>query len=136
MPLAHPEFIRKNKIRRAEQLFYTPLIQSNVNVVQWTKWFNEYTNLRTPERFSLRFDRSQMSLDAASQGLGVALESNVIANQHLKAGVLVPVFDSEKSISASAHTVVYPARNSMRPSVQAFLKWIHGQAKKSNDSED
>jgi hypothetical protein len=47
-----------------------PLIQSNVSVVQWPDWFSKFTNLRAPERFPVLFDGAQMSLDAATQGLG------------------------------------------------------------------
>jgi LysR family glycine cleavage system transcriptional activator len=35
------------------------------------------------ERFALRFDRSQMAMEAAILGLGVALESATLAARHL-----------------------------------------------------
>lgn len=62
-----------------EQLAEVPLIQSNMSVVQWPDWFAEFTSLRAPERFTVRFDRAQMSRDEASQGLGVPQESTTIA---------------------------------------------------------
>jgi DNA-binding transcriptional LysR family regulator len=63
-----------------------PLIQSNVSVVQWSDWFKAHTDKRAPDRFALRFDRAMMSLDAAAQGLGVALESYTIAGRHMAEG--------------------------------------------------
>ena len=53
---------------RIEQLQDVPLIQSNVSVVQWGDWLETFADLRAPDRFSLRFDRAQMSLDAAVHG--------------------------------------------------------------------
>src|SRR6185436_9238706 len=91
VPLASPAFIREHRLKRIDQLFDVPLIQSNVSVVQWSDWLDAFAERRAPERFALRFDRAQMSLDAATQGLGVALESAVNAGPHLSTGKLKPV---------------------------------------------
>jgi LysR family glycine cleavage system transcriptional activator len=129
LPLASPAFIRAHRLRRIEQLAEAPLIQSNVNVVQWTDWFGAYAvGRRPPERYSLRFDRSQMAIDAAILGLGVALESAVLARQHLAEGRLRPVFGLDKAIRVKAHFAVYPPRHGKRPPVEAFLAWVHAEA--------
>ena len=105
-----------------------PLIQSNVNVVQWTDWFAAFSSRRAPERFSLRFDRAQMAMEAAIMGLGVALESATLASRHLSEGRLRPVFGLDKSVRVKAHFAVYPARHAKRAPVEAFLAWIHAEA--------
>ncbi|MGK6311087.1 LysR substrate-binding domain-containing protein [Variovorax sp. DT-64] len=128
VPLASPAFIREHRLKRIEQLFDVPLIQSNVSVVQWSDWLREFSDRRAPEQFALRFDRAQMSLDAATQGLGVALESAVNAGPHLSTGKLKPVFGLDKAVRVKAHFVVYPARHAKRPPVEAFLSWVHGEA--------
>src|SRR5437764_1131673 len=79
VPLASPAFIREHRLKRVEQLLQLPLIQSNVSIVQWSDWFAAQTSLRAPDHCPVRFDRAQMALDAATQGLGVALESATIA---------------------------------------------------------
>jgi len=131
VPLASPAFIREHRLKRVEQLPQVPLIQSNVNVVQWSDWCAEFTGLRAPERFSLRFDRALMAVDAAIQGLGVALESATLAGRHIAEGRLRPVFGLEKAARVKAHFAVYPARHGKRPTVEAFLTWLHGEAAKS-----
>ena len=130
VPLASPAFIQENRLKRPEHLLGVKLIQSNVSVVQWPDWFTAFTNKRAPDRFALRFDRAQMSLDAASQGLGVALESATIAGRHLAERKLRPVFGLNKAIKVKAHFAVYPARHAKRPPVEAFLAWLHGEASK------
>ena len=130
LPLASPAYIREHRLRRVEQLLSVPLIQSNVSVVQWSDWFARFSDKRAPERFSLRFDRAQMSLDAASQGLGVALESATMAGKHIAEGKLRPVLSADKSIKVKAHFAVYPAKHEKRSSVEAFLNWVHRQAAK------
>ncbi|WP_294000398.1 LysR substrate-binding domain-containing protein [Sphaerotilus sp.] len=132
VPLASPAFIREHRLKQVEQLPQVPLIQSNVNVVQWSDWFAEYTGQRAPERFSLRFDRALMAVDAAIQGLGVALESATLAGRHIAEGRLRPVFGLDKAIRVKAHFAVYPARHAKRPTVDAFLTWLHGEAARSS----
>ncbi|MFP5406945.1 MAG: LysR substrate-binding domain-containing protein, partial [Gammaproteobacteria bacterium] len=128
VPLASPAFLRERRIERPEQLLDAPLIQSNVSVVQWADWLSAMTDRRAPDRFALRFDRAQMSLDAATQGLGVALESATIAGQHLAEGKLRPVFGLDKAVKVKAHFAVYPTRHARRRPVAAFLRWLHGEA--------
>lgn len=128
VPLASPAFVREHRLKRIEQLLEVPLIQSNVSVVQWSDWLKRFAECRAPERFALRFDRAQMSLDAATQGLGVALESATNAERHLADGRLKAVFGLDKAMVVKAHFVVYPARHARRPAVEAFLAWIHGEA--------
>lgn len=128
VPLASPEFIKQHKLTRITQLLEVPLIQSNVSVVQWSDWFRRYSDLRSPDRFPVRFDRAQMSLDAAIQGLGVALESVINAGGHLAEGKLVAVFGMNKGVRVKAHFAVYPERHAKRPAVEAFLSWLHSEA--------
>jgi DNA-binding transcriptional LysR family regulator len=128
VPLASPAFIREHRLRRPDQLLGVPLIQSNVSVVQWSDWFAAYSDKHAPDRFTLRFDRALMSLDAAAQGLGVALESTTTGGMHLAEGKLRPVLGMDKSIRVKAHFAVYPARHGKRPPVEAFLSWLHGEA--------
>lgn len=128
VPLASPAFIREHRLKRIDQLFEVPLIQSNVSVVQWSDWLRDFSGKRSPDRFALRFDRAQMSLDAATQGLGVALESAINASPHLGAGRLKPVFGLDKAVRVKAHFVVYPPKHARRPAVEAFVSWVHGEA--------
>ena len=130
VPLASPAFIREHRLKRPEHLLGVKLIQSNVSVVQWPDWFAKFTNLRAPDRFAVRFDRAQMALDAATQGLGVALESTTIAGRHIAERKLKPIFGLEKAIKIKAHFAVYPARHAKRPPVEAFLAWLHREASK------
>ena len=131
VPLASAAFIREHRLKRFEQLLDLPLIQSNVSIVQWSDWFAAVSDIRAPERFAVRFDRAQMSLDAATQGLGVALESATIAGGHIAEGKLKPVFGLDKAVKLKAHFAVYPTRHARRPPVEAFLGWLHSEAAKS-----
>lgn len=128
VPLASPSFVKEYALKHIEQLLDIPLIQSNVSVVQWSDWFQAFSSFRAPDRFAVRFDRAQMSLDAATQGLGVALESNINAKGHIDEGKLIAPFGDAKAIKIKAHFAVYPTRNAHQPAVVAFLTWLHSEA--------
>jgi DNA-binding transcriptional LysR family regulator len=130
VPLASPAFIQEHRLKRPEHLLDVPLIQSTVSVVQWPDWFAAFAEQRAPDRFAVRFDRAQMSLEAAMQGLGVALESTTNAGRHIAERKLRPVFGLDKAIKVKAHFAVYPARHAKRPPVEAFLTWLHREAAK------
>lgn len=132
LPLASPDFIRAHQILRADHLLELPLIQSTVSVVQWSDWFRRFSDRSAPQRFGLRFDRAQMALESATQGLGVALESATMAGNHLAQGKLRPVFGMSKAIKVKAHFAVYPERHARRPTVEAFLAWLHREAATSS----
>jgi LysR family glycine cleavage system transcriptional activator len=76
----------------------------------------------------LRFDRAMMSLDAAVQKLGVALESTSIGQSLIASGKLQPVFAENMCLQVQAHFMVYPARHASRPEVKSFTEWLREEA--------
>jgi len=127
-PLASPEFIRAHALHEPADLLRVPLIQSSVNVVQWADWFARFGEGQRPERMGLRFDRAMMSMDAAVQSLGVALESGSLSQGLVASGKLQPVFEDSMSLQVQAHFAVYPARHATRPEVVAFLEWLREES--------
>ena len=128
LPLANPEFIRTHALHAPQDLLRVPLIQSSVSVVQWPEWFARFGGDLRPERMGLRFDRAMMSLDAAVQKLGVALESTSIGQSLITSGKLQPVFAEDLCIQVRAHFMVYPARHASRPEVKSFVEWLREEA--------
>lgn len=128
MPLASPDLLARQPVHVPSDLLQRPLIQSTVSLVQWPAWFASRHLIGTPERFAFRFDRASMALEAAVQGLGVALESDRIAAPHLDAGRLRPVFHPAWSLPIKAHFMVYPERHAQRPEVAQFVAWVREQA--------
>lgn len=128
LPLASPEFIRSHALHQPQDLLRVPLIQSSVSVVQWPEWFARFCADQRPERMGLRFDRAMMSLDAAVQKLGVALESSSIGQSLIASGRLQPVFEEQRSLEVQAHFIVYPARHASRPEVRSFVEWLREEA--------
>lgn len=128
LPLASPDLLARLPVYVPSDLLQRPLIQSTVNLVQWPAWFASRSLIGIPERFAFRFDRASMSIEAAMQSLGIALESDRLASQHIAAGRLRPVFHPAWSLPIKAHFMVYPERHAQRPEVAQFTAWMRGQA--------
>lgn len=128
LPLASPDLLASQPVHVPADLLKRPLIQSTVSLVQWPAWFASRKIIGMPDRFAFRFDRASMSLEAAVQGLGIALESDRIASQHIETGRLRPVFHPAWSLAIKAHFMVYPARHAQRVEVSQFVAWMREQA--------
>jgi LysR family glycine cleavage system transcriptional activator len=134
LPLASPDLLARQPVHVPSDLLKCPLIQSTMSVVQWPAWFASRNLIGTPERFAFRFDRSHLTLEAAVQGLGVALESEQIAAPHIAAGRLRPIFHAAWALPVRVHFVVCPERHAQRVEVGYFVAWLREQVSDLSDS--
>lgn len=131
LPLASPALLKHAVIRTPDQLLAQPLIFSDVNVVQWPRWFAAHGVPVSPASYALRFDRAYMVIEAAVQGLGLALESNRLAEAHVKSGALVPVFPDGKGVRVHAHHIVFPEPHGKWSKVARFVSWLRREASRT-----
>lgn len=124
LPLISPKLKEQLDLRYPEDLLVQNLILSNVNLVQWPQWFAAHGVSISPSQYALSFDRAYLSIQAAVQGLGIALESDRLAEDPLGRGLLVPVFPYGKRIRIHGHHLVYPPSHSERSKVARFVSWI------------
>jgi LysR family glycine cleavage system transcriptional activator len=124
VPLISPSLKEQLQLRQPEDLLVQDLILSNVNIVQWPQWFAAQGVPISPSEYNLSFDRAFLSIQAAMQGLGIALESDRLAEDALGRGTLVPVFPYQKRIQVHAHHIVYPPSHAERTKVARFVEWV------------
>jgi len=130
MPLISPKLLARLALRSPEDLLLQDLILSDVNLVQWPQWFAANGIGICPSQYALRFDRAGLAIDAAVEELGIALESNQLAAEFLKAGTLVPVFAEAKNIRVHQHHLVYPLQHAKLSKVVKFASWLREEAAK------
>ncbi|MCP3019913.1 LysR substrate-binding domain-containing protein [Cupriavidus basilensis] len=129
-PLASPEYLAKHPIRTPADLLGQRLVFSETPLVQWQQWFARFgVSGGEHQAFDFSFDRSYMSLETAALGIGVALESMLLASVHIGKGTLVPVFDQTYAVEVGGHHIVCPSQNADLPRVQRFLDWIDRELK-------
>lgn len=121
-PLCSPEIAKQ--LTSAQDLYGQRLIQCDVQMLQWKGWF-EANRLAAPQHYALRFDRSNMAIAAAVNGMGVVLESTLLAQNELRSGALVaPLREATHDIQYVGHYLVYPKRRTHHAAVETFKKWL------------
>src|SRR5262245_50099357 len=128
LPLASPTLLQRIAVREPADLIGQPLILSDVNIVQWPCWFAAHGVPLSPGVYALEFDRASMSIGAAAQGLGIALESDRLAESFLESGDLRPVFPDRKGVEVHGHHFVCPKTNSKWKKVERFMAWVRSEA--------
>jgi DNA-binding transcriptional LysR family regulator len=121
-PLCSPDLAPA--IRGARDLFAQTLIESDNKKVRWTDWFAANDSV-APELRGPRFDRSFLSISAAADGLGVALESTRLAERELASGRLVsPLHGACEDVVYTGHWLVSPRAKRYSQSLMLFSRWI------------
>ena len=71
----------------------------------------------------MRFDRSFLALAAAADGLGLTLESTLLAQDFIRSGRLVMPLGA-LGLSVRAHRLVYARASRTDPEIAAFCDWV------------
>ncbi len=134
IPLASPALVRQLRGKSPEEILKTfPLIHSERSPLNWTAWLRLQGINGANIARGLRFDRAYLSIQAAIEGLGIALESTIFAERAIETKQLVRVFRKLPEPSVMAHFMVYSQANAQLPKIQKFRDWIlHEAARKKS----
>ena len=106
---------------------HTLLTDYDWRVDFWQLWLDAAGVTDLVPKHSLSFNYSNLMLQAAIDGLGVALTQNALAGDDLAAGRLVRLFDVTLPTDF-AYYVVTPSLAAMRPKIVAFRDWLIDEA--------
>lgn len=124
-PLCAPSMAER--IRTPHDLLGMLLIQSDVKKIRWPAWF-DLNGLPPPALHGPRFDRSFMAIAAAADGVGVALESTLLAEREIRSGRLVrPLAGTEREIRYVGHYLTYSSVTRRRHAIEVFKRWLFEQ---------
>jgi len=138
IPLATPGLARALRGKSpTEALNSTMLIHSERSSITWTSWLRSHHITGVNVARGLRFDRAYLSLQAATDGFGIALESTIFAERAIKKKQLVPLFLSLPEPMNMMHYLVFSVANSRSPKVRKFRDWMLSMAadRKKNSVE-
>jgi LysR family glycine cleavage system transcriptional activator len=131
-PLCAPQIAKS--IKRPADLLELTLIQSDNKQIRWPAWF-ALNGLAAPPPRGFRFDRSFLAIAVAANGLGVALESTLLAEQELASGRLVaPLASRSESIRYVGHHLVFPKAPHQRRTLRLFIEWMTRELKLDHSS--
>jgi LysR family transcriptional regulator, glycine cleavage system transcriptional activator len=123
-----------NAIREpADIARHTLLSDLDWRIDVWQIWFDAAGLANIEARRALSFNYSNLMIQAAVDGLGVALSQHALAGDDLAAGRLVRPFDISLP-TEYAYYVVMPEVSAERPKIAAFRNWLKDEAKAGKEA--
>jgi LysR family glycine cleavage system transcriptional activator len=130
LPVAAPDLLSKcARPRTAEDLARLPLIhdsavERDASGTDWKSWF-EHMGANAPAQLTgPRFSQADLMLQAAAQGLGVALARHSLVSDDLQSGRLVPVLPTAMLRARYDYYFVCLPEKADRSAVVAFRNWL------------
>lgn len=127
-PVCSPALLaRHGTIKEPEQIAALPLLHDE-DEGDWTYWFDKTAvdpkNFENIERGPVFLDASMM-IQAAVDGLGIALARTSLVKDELESGRLIRVFDKVlPNASNFAYYLEYPQLVADKPRIIAFRDWL------------
>lgn len=128
--LLSPKLIKGAKPEQPSDLQRLPLLVEADDNVDWRAWFEAAGATWRPHRRMVEFDTTQMAVQAAIEGLGVALGPPEYFAEELESGRLIQPFEVYIR-TYEAFFLVCPSGRADEPKILAFREWILAEAAKS-----
>ena len=123
-PVCAPSLLKGPKaLRKPTDLKNHTLLHVSTFRDDWQVWLTAANVKGVDPSRGVLFDLALASIQAAIDGVGVALGHRPLVAADLKAGRLVAPFDVALP-SDSAYYVVAPAERLRRPKIKAFVHWL------------
>ncbi len=131
VPVCSPSLLQGDKaLKEPKDLAHATLLHVQGTMEDWGLWL-DYAQVKNVDPLNgPRFDSLTFALQAASEGLGVAVGRLPLVEDDLKLGRLVMPF-SCRYLASKAWHLVYPNSMAYAPKVKAFTDWILGEARQS-----
>ena len=126
-PVCSPRLMEgPHPLRRPADLAHHMLLHDDLPT-NWAMWLKGAGATNVDPTRGPAFTDSGMVLQAAIDGMGVALGRSALAGDDLAAGRLVRPFDITLP-AENAYYLVYPEHTANRPKIKAFRDWILAEA--------
>ena len=127
-PVCSPS-LRSAGLRRPSDLAHHTLLHGSVSREDWQLWLTAAgLPLSIASQRGLLFDQGFMAIQAATEGLGVALGQTHLVEADIKAGRLIAPFDIVLPRDAGYYVVV-PEVTANVPKIALFRDWLIASAR-------
>lgn len=122
-PVCAPSFLTNDKpLSDVSNLRYYTLLH-DANYECWSEWLRLADVRDVPSNRGTIIDDTNVLIQAAVDGQGVALGSTTFVQDHIEAGRLIKPFDITL-VNDFAYYIVYPKSHLDNPAVCAFRDWL------------
>ena len=130
IPVCSPAFLKvRGRPGEPADLHDWPLLYDLHWTTYWSHWFAHHGAKAADLSQASGFRLYSMMVQAAVEGMGVALGHSLMIADELKLGTLVRLFDEPVTAPARYLLVTAPGAGS-KPEVVAFRKWVQREAQR------
>lgn len=122
-PVCSPGFAQKHRLKNLEQILDVPLIHLSTIADSWPDWGLAVGVSGVESSSSLTLGSYDAVIQAAQQGLGLALGALPIECSQIGAGLLIRPFEDLIPFPQSCYAVYRP-HDKQRQDISAFLGWL------------
>ncbi|HEX6633574.1 MAG TPA: transcriptional regulator GcvA [Usitatibacter sp.] len=133
VPVCSPKLLGgRHPLRKPADLRYHTLLHDETVVEEgvrpnWNDWLEEVGAQGVDASRGPRFSNASLALEAAIEGMGVALTMKPLVRSEIQAKRLVVPFDIPAP-AAFSYYLVTPETEAQNPGVAAFREWILGES--------
>jgi LysR family glycine cleavage system transcriptional activator len=124
MPVCSPALLRRKPITSLSDLEQHILLEAETRPDAWQQWLRSVGATQLQFVGRQQFDHFYLCLDAAEDGLGIALGPVPLIADDLQAGRLVAPLPELRRLSRAYHWVV-PERLAHDPAIRSLCQWLH-----------
>jgi LysR family glycine cleavage system transcriptional activator len=126
-----PELVERHPIASPEDLLHLPLIEAATSNVSWADWFARAGCELSPKARFNRFEQMFFAVEAALDGLGVALLPSALIVDDIAAKRLVLAY-SVKGMYERDYSYILSPFNRAHKTAALFGEWLSKQGEDSN----
>ncbi len=124
MPVCSPALLQGAKpLRRPQDLGHQTLLHSAPRPGDWHRWLELVDCPAVDPDTGVTFDSLNLSIQAAIEGLGVAIAVRALIEGDLATGRLHQPFEPIRRSDSPFH-LVYPPYRARAPQLRAFIDWL------------
>ncbi|MDR1934075.1 MAG: LysR family transcriptional regulator [Candidatus Accumulibacter sp.] len=141
LPVCSPEYARRKRLHELGRAALKNCLFLHDNIVwhnsqlfsEWEYWAKEsgMGDIRMDNSYS--FDRMELTIAAAKNGLGIALGRKNLVQADIQANALVTPFDHMVKAKQS-YMAIFRKENALSPRIRLFLDWLTNQAARARES--
>jgi LysR family glycine cleavage system transcriptional activator len=120
-PVAAPSLLAKARLKSPRELASVTWLSADTRQDLWPEWLRAHAAASLKPQRSLRFDHYYLALQAAQDGLGVAMGSLTVLGEDLRAGRLAAPFPDLQVRARTYHALYHPRRSA---TVTKFVSWL------------
>lgn len=135
LPVASPDLLKAHPIRKPQDLKQHALLHTKTLIGVWPDWLKAAGVPDLKSARSQTFEHFYLSIQAAVDGLGIAMGPSALIADDLARGKLVPVFPEGPVLGARSYNAYVPENRLKDQAVLDFVNWLKDAGAKAQSQD-